>query len=51
LAMNSSNTNQEKNEMLYMRIKIRVLHMSYKHVFEQLYSSPSQDLQNKCEST
>jgi hypothetical protein len=34
-----------------MRINIRVLHKAYKHVFEQLYPSPSQDLQNKCEST
>jgi hypothetical protein len=39
--MNSSNTNQEKNEMLCMKIKIRVLHKAYKHIFEQLYSSLS----------
>jgi hypothetical protein len=32
--MSSSNTYREKNEMLYMRIKIRVLHKAYKHVFE-----------------
>jgi hypothetical protein len=38
--MNLSNTNQEKNEVLCMRIKIRVLYKAYKHVFEQLYSSP-----------
>jgi hypothetical protein len=38
LPMNSSNTNQEKNEMLYMRSKIRVLHKAYKHVFVQLYT-------------
>jgi hypothetical protein len=44
LAMNSSNTNREKNEMLYMRINIRVLHKAYKHVFEQLYPSSCQDL-------
>jgi hypothetical protein len=37
--------------MLCMRIKIRVLHKAYKHVFEQLYPSPNQDLQNKYEST
>jgi hypothetical protein len=49
--MNSSNTNQEKNEMLCMRIKIRVLHKAYTHVFEQLYPSSCQDLQNKSEST
>jgi hypothetical protein len=49
--MNSSNTNPEKNEMLCMRIKIRVLHKAYKHIFEQLYPSPFQDLQNKSEST
>jgi hypothetical protein len=36
LAMNSSTTNQEKNEMLCMRINIRVLHKTYKHVFKQL---------------
>jgi hypothetical protein len=42
--MNSSNTNQEKNEMLCMRINIRVLHKTYKHVFEQLYLSPCQDM-------
>jgi hypothetical protein len=35
--MNSSNTNLEKNEMICMRSKIRVLHKAYKHVFEQLY--------------
>jgi hypothetical protein len=35
--MNSSNTNWEKNEMIYMRSKIRVLHKAYKQVFEQLY--------------
>jgi hypothetical protein len=34
-----------------MRINIRVLHKAYKHVFEQLYSSPCQDLQNKSEFT
>jgi hypothetical protein len=45
------NTNREKNEMLCMRIKLRVLHKAYKHVFEQLYPSQSQDLQNKGEST
>jgi hypothetical protein len=49
--MNSSKTNQEKNKMLCMRIRIRVLHKAYKHVFEQLYPSPSQDMQNMCEST
>jgi hypothetical protein len=47
--MNSSNTNQEKNEMLCMRINIRVLHEAYKHVFEQLYPSPCQNFQNKSE--
>jgi hypothetical protein len=36
--MNSSNTNRENNEMLCMRSKIRVLHKTYKHVFEQLYT-------------
>jgi hypothetical protein len=51
LAMNSSNTNQEKNEMFCMRINIRVLHKAYKHVFEQLYPSPYQNLQNKSKST
>jgi hypothetical protein len=35
LAMNSSNTNQEKNEMLCMRFKIRVLHKAYKQIFKQ----------------
>jgi hypothetical protein len=49
--MNSSNTNKEKNEMLCMRIKIKVLHKAYKHVFEQLYPSSCQDLKNKSEST
>jgi hypothetical protein len=44
LAMNSSNTNQEKNEMLCMRINIRVLHKAYKHVFKKLYPSPCEDL-------
>jgi hypothetical protein len=34
-----------------MRIKIRMLHKAYKHVFKQLYPSPSQDLQNKSKST
>jgi hypothetical protein len=38
LTMNSSNTNREKNEMLCMRSKIRVLHKAYKQVFEQLYT-------------
>jgi hypothetical protein len=28
-----------------------VLHTAYKHVFEQLYPSPCQNLQNKSEST
>jgi hypothetical protein len=51
LAMNSSNTNQEKNEMLCMRIKIRVLHKAYKHAFEQLCTLLCQYLQNKSEST
>jgi hypothetical protein len=32
-------------------IKIRVLHKVYKQVFEQLYPSSCQDLQNKSEST
>jgi hypothetical protein len=36
--MKSSNTNREKNEMLCMRSKIRVLHKAYKQVFEQLYT-------------
>jgi hypothetical protein len=36
--MNSSNTNQKKNEMLCMRSKIRVLHKAYKQVFQQLYT-------------
>jgi hypothetical protein len=36
LAMNSSNTNRGNNEMLCMRIKIRVLHKTYKQVFKQL---------------
>jgi hypothetical protein len=45
LVMNSSNTNQEKNEMLYMRFKIRVLHKAYKQIFKQLYTSLYQDLQ------
>jgi hypothetical protein len=35
LAMNSSNTNREKDEMLRVRFKIRVLHKAYKQVFEQ----------------
>jgi hypothetical protein len=34
LTRNSSNTNREKNEMLCMRINIRVLHKAYKYVFE-----------------
>jgi hypothetical protein len=34
-----------------MRIKIRVLYKTYKYVFEQLYTSPCQNLQNKSEST
>jgi hypothetical protein len=34
LAMNSSNTNREKNEMICMRIKIRVFHKTYKQVFK-----------------
>jgi hypothetical protein len=34
-----------------MRFKIKVLHKAYKHVFEQLYPSLWQDLQNKSEST
>jgi hypothetical protein len=38
LAMNSSNINREKNEMLCMRSKIRVLHNAYKQVFMQLYT-------------
>jgi hypothetical protein len=37
--------------MLCMRINIRVLHKTYKHVFEQLYPAPWQNLQNKSEST
>jgi hypothetical protein len=51
LAMNSSNTNQEKNEMLCMRFKTRVLHKAYKQVFKQLYTPLCQDLQNKSESS
>jgi hypothetical protein len=51
LAMNSSNTNREKNEMLYMRFKIRALHKVYKQVFKQLYTSLFQGMQNKSEST
>jgi hypothetical protein len=42
--MNSSNISQEKNEMIYMRIKIRVFHKAYKHAFKQLYLSSYQDL-------
>jgi hypothetical protein len=38
LAMNSSNTNREKNEMICMTSKIRVLHKAYKQVFDQLYT-------------
>jgi hypothetical protein len=49
--MNSSNTNQEKNEMIYMTINIMVLHKAYNHVFEQLCTSLCQDLQNKNEYT
>jgi hypothetical protein len=37
--------------MLCMRISIKVLHKAYKYVFEQLYPSPCQNLQNKSEST
>jgi hypothetical protein len=51
LAMNSSNTNREKNEMLCMRFKIRVLHKVYKQVFKQLCTPLYQDLQNKSESS
>jgi DNA-binding ferritin-like protein (Dps family) len=47
--MNSSNINREKNEMLCMRFKIRVLHKAYKQVFKQLYTPLWQDLQNKSE--
>jgi hypothetical protein len=36
LAMNSSNTNREKNEMLCMRIKLRMLNKAYKQVFKQV---------------
>jgi hypothetical protein len=32
-------------------IKIRVLHKAYKQVFNQLYTSLCQDLQNKSESS
>jgi hypothetical protein len=38
LAINSSNTNREKNKMICMRFKIRVLHKAYKQLFELLYS-------------
>jgi DNA-directed RNA polymerase subunit RPC12/RpoP len=37
--MNSSNTIQEKNEMLCMRSKFRVLYKMYKQVFKQLYTT------------
>jgi hypothetical protein len=47
LAMNSSNTNRQKNEMLYMRSKIRVLYKIYKQVFKRLYSTLCQDLQQQ----
>jgi hypothetical protein len=42
--MNSSNTNQEKNEMLCMRFRIGVLHKAYKQVFKQLCTPLCQDL-------
>jgi hypothetical protein len=48
--MNSSTTNEEKKKTLCMRIKIRVLHKAYMYVFEQLYPSKCQNLQNKSES-
>jgi hypothetical protein len=51
LTMNSSNTNREKNDMLCMRIKIRVLHKAYKQVFKQLYTPLCQNMQNKTESS
>jgi hypothetical protein len=47
LAMNSSNTNQEKNKILYMRFKISVLHKAYKQVFKELYTPLCQDLQRQ----
>jgi hypothetical protein len=36
--MNSSNTNREKDVMLCMKSKIRVLHKTYTQVFEQLHT-------------
>jgi hypothetical protein len=51
LAMNSSNTIREKNEMLCMRFKIKLLHKAYKQVFKQLCPSSCQDMQNKSESS
>jgi hypothetical protein len=50
LAINSSNTNREKNEMLYMRSKIKVLHKAYKYL-SNYTPSTCQDMQNKSESS
>jgi hypothetical protein len=43
------NLREDRDDM--HKIKIRVLHKAYKHVFNQLYPSSCQDLQNNSEST